>query len=129
MVRRGLPAVPVVLALSGAVWGWAGVSSAAYAIGLVLANLLLAAALLGWAARISPGVLMGAALGSYVLRLALIGLAVWVVRDAGWVTPVALGVTLVITHLGLLLWELRYVSLSLAHPGIKPTPPAKEATS
>jgi len=28
--------------------------------------------------------------------------------------------TLVITHLGLLFWEMRYVSANLAHPGLKP---------
>jgi len=29
--------------------------------------------------------------------------------------------TLIVTHLGLLFWELRYVSGSLAYPGLKPT--------
>ena len=33
-----------------------------------------------------------------------------------------LGITLVASYLGLLFWELRYVSISLAHPGLKPTP-------
>jgi hypothetical protein len=129
IVRRALPAVPVALAVAALAWGWAGVSSTAYAIGLVLANFLLAAALLTWAARISLGALMGAALGGYVLRIALIGLAVWLVKDAGWVEPVALGITLIVTHLGLLLWELRYVSASLARPGLKAASTSKETTS
>jgi hypothetical protein len=30
--------------------------------------------------------------------------------------------TIVIAHVGLLFWELRYVSLSLAFPGLKPKP-------
>ena len=34
---------------------------------------------------------------------------------------VPLGLTLIVTHLGLLFWELRYVSASLAYPGLKPT--------
>jgi hypothetical protein len=29
-------------------------------------------------------------------------------------------VTLLVTHLGLLFWELRYVSASLAFPALKP---------
>ena len=29
----------------------------------------------------------------------------------------------VVSHLGLLFWELRYVSISLAHPGLKPKRP------
>jgi hypothetical protein len=33
---------------------------------------------------------------------------------------VPLGITLVATHVGLLFWESRYVSLSLAFPGLKP---------
>jgi hypothetical protein len=34
---------------------------------------------------------------------------------------VALGVCVLVTHLGLLFWELRYVSMSLAFPGLRPT--------
>jgi hypothetical protein len=49
------------------------------------------------------------------------------VQDAGWVEPTALGLTLVVTHLGLLVWELRFVSISLAHPGLRPT--SKETSS
>ena len=28
--------------------------------------------------------------------------------------------TILITHVGLLMWETRYVSISLAYPGLKP---------
>jgi putative NIF3 family GTP cyclohydrolase 1 type 2 len=47
--------------------------------------------------------------------------AVLVVRDAGWFAAVPLGLTLIVTHLGLLFWELKYVSASLAFPGLKPS--------
>jgi len=50
------------------------------------------------------------------------------VRDASWMSLPALGTTLVLTHLGLLFWEMRYVSLSLAHPGLKPRRPTKTPT-
>ncbi|HET6950783.1 MAG TPA: ATP synthase subunit I [Acidimicrobiales bacterium] len=120
MVRRALPAVPVVVLLAGLVWGVDGALSATYAAVIVAANFLLAAWVLGAAARVSYGLLMGAALFGYLVRLALIGLAVWAVKDAAWVEPLPLGLTLVVTHLGLLLWELRYVSASLAFPGLKP---------
>ena len=33
----------------------------------------------------------------------------------------ALAILILVTHLGLLFWELRYVSASLAFPGLKPT--------
>jgi hypothetical protein len=123
IARRAVPFIPVVLALAGLGWGLDGVASSGYAVALVLANFVLAAFMLSWAGRISLGMLMGTALFGYAVRLALIGLAVWLVKDAGWVEPVALGVTLIVTHLGLLLWELRYVSASLAYPGLKPSAP------
>lgn len=120
MVRRALPFAPVAVAVCTAIWGFAGAASAAYAVGIVLANLLLAAWMLSAAARISYALLMGTALFGFVLRLGLVSAAVLLVKDAGWVEPYALGLTLVVAHLGLLFWELRYVSISLAHPGLKP---------
>ena len=88
----------------------------------------LAAALLSWTARISLGLMMGAALFGYLLRLGLVFLAVWLVVDQPWVDVVPLGLTLIITHLGLLAWELRYVSASLAFPGLKPGEPPTAGT-
>jgi hypothetical protein len=120
MVRRALPAAPVIVLLAALPWGVDGALSAAFAIVVVVANFLLAAWVLAAASRISYGLLMGAALFGYLVRIALIGLAVWAVKDLSWVEPLPLGLTLIATHLGLLLWELRYVSASLAFPGLKP---------
>lgn len=122
MVRRSLPFIPLVLLIGGALWGTAGVASAGYATAIVLVNLVLAAFMLSAAARISYGFLMGAALFGFLLRLGLVSIAVLAVKDAAWVEPVALGLTLIVTHLALLLWELRHVSISLAYPGLKPPP-------
>ena len=124
MVKRALPFAPLPIALCALVWGGAGAASAAFAIVLVVVNFAVAAWMLGAAARISYALLMGAALFGYLLRLALIFAAVFAVKDASWVEPTALGITLIATHLGLLAWELRYVSASLAFPGLKPV--AKE---
>ncbi len=121
LVRRGLIVLPVALLVGLVGWGSAGMASVAYATLLVLANFVVAAALLGWAARISLGLLMGVALFGFVIRLAAISAAVLLVKDQSWVEPVPLGLTLVVTHLGLLLWETRFVSASLAFPGLKPT--------
>lgn len=120
LVRRALPVAPVLLLLSGAIWGLAGVASTGYGIAIVLVNFLLSAALLAWTARISLGLMMATALFGYLLRLGLIFLAVLLVKDAGWVELVPLGLTIVVTHLGLLFWETRYVSASLAFPALKP---------
>ena len=120
IVRRSVRVVPMVLLFGLLTGGSDGALSASYALMLVLANFLLAAALLTWAARISPVLLMAAALGGFILRLILIALAVLAVKDLWFFEPWALGMTIIVAHLGLLVWETRYVSLSLAHPGLAP---------
>lgn len=120
MAKRGLPALPVLLIVAAVGWGFDGAVSAAYAVAIVLVNLTLSAALLAWTARISLGLMMGTALFGYLLRLGLVALAVMAVKDARWVELWPLGLSLIVTHLGLLLWEMRYVSASLAFPGLKP---------
>jgi hypothetical protein len=120
MAKRALPFAPIPVAVCALVWGGAGAASAVFAVALVLVNFALAAWSLAAAARINYALLMGVALFGYLLRLALIFAAVFAVKDASWVEPVALGLTLIATHLGLLVWELRYVSASLAFPGLKP---------
>jgi hypothetical protein len=121
LARHALPLAPVLIGLSALVWGLDGALSSAYAVVLVVANFLVAAALMAWAARISVAMLMGTVLAGYVLRLGAITVAVLAVRHAGWVELMPLGLTLVVTHVGLLVWETRRVSLSLAYPGLKPT--------
>jgi len=120
MAKRAVPLALVPIGVCAAVWGFAGAASAAFAVVLVVVNLLAASWTLSTAAKIGEVAIMGASLFGYIIRLAFIFAAVWAVKDAGWVEPVALGVTLVVTHLGLLIWELRYVSASLAHPGLRP---------
>jgi hypothetical protein len=120
VVRRAVWVAPVLIAAFGLIWGLDGAASTAYAIAIVVVNLAASAALLATTARISLSLMMAAALFGYLIRLGLIFLAVLVVRDAGWVDLVPLGITLVVTHLGLLFWELRYVSASLAFPGLAP---------
>jgi hypothetical protein len=121
MIKRGLLVAPLLIAVCGVIWGLDGVWSSAYGIAIVLANFALAAGSIAMAARISLGLMMAATLFGYIIRLALIFLAVWLVKDAAWISFPALGSTIIITHLGLLFWEMKYVALSLAHPGLKPT--------
>lgn len=122
MARRVIPAAPVLLAVAAVGWGVEGVLSALCGIGLALANLAAAAALLGWAARRSPTAVMGAAMLGYVARLGVLTVAVSLLRRLAWVELLPLGLTLLVTHLGLLWWETRHLSLSLAFPGVKPRP-------
>jgi len=120
MIKRGLIAAPIIIAICGVIWGADGAWSSAYGIAIVLANFAIAAAIIAMVAKISLALLMGATLFGYLIRLGLIFLAVWVVTDASWISLPALGATIIVTHLGLLFWELKYVALSLAHPGLKP---------
>lgn len=120
LVKRGLWITPLLLAVAGALWGLDGVWSSAYGIALVLVNFLLAAALVATSARISLALMMAATLFGYLVRLGLIFVAVYVVKDASWVSLPALGITIIVTHLGLLFWEMKYVAASLAFPGLKP---------
>ena len=69
----------------------------------------------------NTAVMAGAALFGFLIRLGLITIAVLLVRNEPWVELVPLGISLIISHLGLLFWEMRFVSASLAFPGLKPT--------
>ena len=120
LVRRGLLVAPLLVVIGAIGWGVDGALSSGFAVALVCANFLLAAALITTTARISLGLMMGAVLFGYLARLGLLFLAVWLVKDASWMALVPFGLTLVVTHLGLLLWETRYVSASLAFPALKP---------
>jgi hypothetical protein len=70
--------------------------------------------------------LMAVALGGFVVRMAVIAVLIVLIKDQPWVNLTALAVSILVTQLGLLFWELRHVSASLAFPGLKPANP-KEA--
>jgi hypothetical protein len=120
MARRALYAAPVVVGVASVFWGLHGGISAGFGLALAVGNLLLAAAMLSWAARVSLVVMAATALGGYILRLVLLTAIIFVVRHDSWVSWIPLAFTLVIAHLGLLIWETRYVSASLAYPALKP---------
>lgn len=121
LVKRGLLAAPVLLVISALVWGLDGAASAGVGLAIVLANFALSAAMLTYAGRISVGFVLGVSMFGYIFRLGLITAVVLLIKDLAWVELLPLGLTLIITHLGLLLWETKYVSASLAYPSLKPT--------
>jgi hypothetical protein len=120
IVRRGLIVAPILLGVAGAVWGVNGAYSCAYGLAIVFANFGLAAALVAYTARISYALMMASMMFGYLARMGFVAVAVFAVRNLGWVELMPLGLTIILAHLGLLFWELRYVSLSLAYPGLKP---------
>lgn len=118
--KRALFVAPVIVAVCAVIWGGDGAWSSLFGVAIVLVNFTLAAGTIAVTARISLSLMMGAVLFGYLVRLGLILLAVLLVKDAGWISRPALGATIIVTHVGLLAWELKYVAISLAHPGLKP---------
>ena len=128
-VKHGLWIAPVLVLACGAIWGLPGAAGAAFAVAIVLLNFLASAALITTTARISLGLMMGAVLFGYLIRLGVILVAVLLVKDATWLNLTAMGVSIIMTHLGLLFWEMKYVSASLAFPGTKPAPHTAQGRS
>jgi hypothetical protein len=122
MARRSLFVAPVIIGVASIVWGVHGGISAAVGLALAVANLLLAAVMISWAAKVSLVVMAATALGGYVLRLVLLTAVIFAIRHQPWVSWIPLAFTLALTHLGLLIWETRYVSATLAYPALKPRP-------
>jgi hypothetical protein len=120
LVKRGAYIAPIAVALGAIFWGADGAASVLYGLAIVCVNFVLAALAIGYGARISAAMMGAAAMFGFLIRLGLIFLAVMLVKDAGWVELVPMGLTLIVTHLGLLFWEMKYVSASLAYPGLKP---------
>ena len=120
MVKRALPVAPAIVLVAALLGGSKGAWSALLAVAVVLVNFLLAAISLSWAARTSPVTLMATALGGFLVRMGLVTAVVLAVRHASWINLSVLAITILVTQLGLLFWETKYVGASLAFPGVKP---------
>jgi hypothetical protein len=92
------------------------------ALALVVVNFFASAAILGWAARHVPHALAGVAMLSFLGRLVVITIIGAGIKQLDFVDFTVFAITLVIVYLALLFWELRSISLTLAHPGLKPKP-------
>lgn len=123
LVRRGLPVAPLIVLAAGLLRGWDGAASGAIAVAIVFANFLAAAWVMARVADNRPAAVGVAAVVGYVVRLAVIVVALLLLRHRSFVDLPTLGFVLVGTHLGLLFWEARYVSITLAAPGLHPGRP------
>lgn len=120
MAKRGLLVSPVLVALGAVFWGTNGALSVLFALGVVLLNFGASAAVVRKGTELPPSFIMMFVLGGFVVRMAFVVGAITVAGHFSWVAKVPLGLTIVLTHLGLLAWETRHVSNSLAYPGLKP---------
>ena len=127
LARRAIPIAPVLLLAALIGWGWSGVASSAIGIGLVVVNFLTAALIITYTIRVSLNALMAGVMFGFMLRLAMLTAAVVLLRKLSWIDDIPLLFTVLITHIGLLIWETRYVSMSLAYPGLKPRAKTREA--
>jgi hypothetical protein len=127
LARRAIPIAPVLLIAAGIFWGWNGVASSVIGIALVVVNFLTAALIITYTIRISLNALMAGVMFGFMLRLAMLTVAVVLLRKLSWIEDIPLLFTVLITHIGLLIWETRYVSMSLAYPGLKPRAAKRDA--
>jgi hypothetical protein len=121
LARHALLVAPVVILGCGLLRGVDGAISAAIGLALVAANFFVSARLIGWAAARSLTLLQGAVLGGFIVRLFALTLIVLGLEQFSFIDLPVLVLTIAITHIGLLIWETRSVSLTLAAPGLKPS--------
>ena len=114
LVRRVLPAVPVVAAAAfGIGWmagGFGAAWSAAIAVIVVATNFVAFALSVAWAARISPTILAIVALGGYLVRLIVYTLVLVGLNTLAWFSPLAFTLALMPTVIALLIYEARLLS-------------------
>ena len=120
LARHALIVAPVVIAAGAVFRGVDGALSAAIGLVIVAVNFLAAAAILSWAAKKGPSAIYAAILGGFIGRLAVIVGIVFALESVSFIDVPVLVLTIAVTHIALLWWETRYVSLTLAAPGLKP---------
>jgi hypothetical protein len=111
LIRRVSPfAVPAAVVaysgaalLGGAAAGW----SAAIAIAIVYMNFVANALSIAWAASISSTLVSIVALGGYVVRLVIYTIALMLLNQLAWFSPVAFALTLVPAVVALLVFEAK----------------------
>jgi len=123
LVRRGAIIAPAIILVCGLLRGWEGAISAAIGLAIVLLNFSANAVIMTRASKSGTTAIGAAALGGYIVRLVVILIALLLLRQVSWIDIKVLGFVLVGTHLGLLFWETKYVSLTLAAPGLRPARP------
>lgn len=120
LALRTLLIAPVLLTVGVVFWGWAGLWSSSYGLAIVAINFLVGAAIITWSAKISSAVMFGAVMFGFVARLGIITAAVLPIRASAWFEVAPFAISLLVAHIGLLAWETRHISASLAFPGLKP---------
>ena len=114
LIRRvspfALPAAVLAFAV-GWLFGGAGAAwSAAIAIAIVYVNFLANALSLAWAASVSPTLVTIVGIGGYAIRLMVYTIALVLLNQLSWFSPVAFALTLVPAIVALLVYEAKAFS-------------------
>ncbi|MDE0168108.1 MAG: hypothetical protein OXS29_01110 [bacterium] len=105
IVSRAVVVGPVMLLAFGLARGRDGLVAAAIGVAIVTGYYLLTGSMLSWLARVSLGAYHAGALLGFILRLGLIAATMWAVISLFEVDRTALGLAVIATYVGLLLWE------------------------
>ena len=106
-VRRAVVVGPVIVVIAGLIWGWDGAWSAALGVAIVVGYYLITGMFMAMAARISFAAYYAAALFGFILRLGLIAATMYLLANILPVDRVALGVSVVVAYLALLILEAK----------------------
>jgi hypothetical protein len=114
MIRRvspfALPAAVLAYAV-GALFGGADAGwSAVIAVVIVYVNFVANALSISWAASVSPTLVSIVALGGYVVRLIIYTVALVLLNQLPWFSPVAFALALIPAIVGLLVFEAKLLS-------------------
>jgi hypothetical protein len=114
LIRRvspfAIPAAIVAYAVGALFGGRSAGWSAAIAIVIVYLNFVANALSIAWAASISPTLVMIAALGGYAIRLIVYTVALVLLNQLSWFSPVAFALALVPAIVALLIYETKALS-------------------
>jgi hypothetical protein len=114
LIRRVTPMAPLVAVAAfaiGAAVGGAGAGwSAAIAVVIVYLNFLANAGSLAWAAHTSPTLVSIVAIGGYAFRLIVYTIALVLLNQLEWFSPLAFVLALVPTVIALLVYEAKALS-------------------
>ena len=106
-VRRSVVVGPIIIALAWLIRGWDGAWSAALGVAIVVGYYLVTGVFLSMAARISFAAYYAAALLGFIVRLGLIAATMYLLANILPVDREALGVSVVVAYLALLILEVR----------------------
>ena len=122
LAKKAAIVTPIVVIGLGIWRGPDAALGAFLALALIVANFFASAAILGWTAKHAPHALAGAAMLSFLGRLVIITIIGAGIKQLDIVDFPVFAITLVVSYLALLFWEMRSISLTLAYPGLKPKP-------